>query len=135
MKKFIRGNWFKIIIILLLFGFFIIYIKNNYISTSELYKINQNCAEQALSFAKSQSNEHNLWQVHRNIFDKTKGACFAEFWITSLGELSRDKYEIYDLTHNKYLSFVPVHQEDIDETSLFIYRENYNKISREIFGK
>jgi len=102
MKNFIKANWFKLSIILVLSITLVGYFKNNSFTNSELYKFNSDCADRANSFVKERNKESEIfgWSVSQSIFDKHKAVCFAEFRIYSLvlGDSSR---EIYDLTHNK----------------------------------
>ncbi len=131
MEDFLKNNWFKLGIILSLVFFVYIYNKNAYVL--ELYKINSDCSEKAQEFAKSKSDEIDLWVVSQSLFNKSKESCFAEFVTT--GVVDNGSYYIYDLTHDKNLAYHPGLGFKWDTNTYSHYMTIYNKVSSDIFGK
>lgn len=135
MKKFIKENWFKLSIVailglVLIFGI-IFYFKNNYISKSELYKINSDCSEKADLYIKSKDDDSNSWNVVQSYFNIQKGSCVAEF--TRLNFATNFDYFIIDLTHSKELSFHPTYSNGDDIEMYTTYLDLYKKIKSEYF--
>ena len=135
MKRFIKENWFRLSIIVILglvliFGI-IFYFKNNYISKSELYKINSDCSERAELYANNKNSSYSSWQVLQSSFNVKTSTCIAEF--DERVYSSNFDYHIIDITHNKELAFHTTYtKEDFMYTT---YLNSYNKIKSEYFKK
>lgn len=130
--NFIKENWFKLALLLLLVVLGIFYYKASYISQAELYKINSDCAEKAMSFTKDNSSSYLSITVTQSAFVKDKGSCYAEFGQYNLATNS-SLDEIYDLTHNKLVERLA----DSGKEDPVIYGQlvsRYTKIRTEIFG-
>ena len=128
----IKENWFKVTFLLLLAVLGVFYYKINYISQSELYKINSDCAERATNFAKSIETDYLSSQVTQSKFVKQDGSCYAEFGHYNFATKS-SLDEIYDLTHNKLVERLP----DSGKEDPIIFGQlvaRYSKIRTEIFG-
>lgn len=103
-------------------------------SASE-YKINSNCAEKSLAFSKENTDENETWRVLQNRYDQTTNSCYAEFRHQSFS--NRSVREIYDLTHNKSLVFLPDYDEDsaTNATDYLQVTKEYNEVKLEVFKK
>ena len=135
MKKFIKENWFKLSIILILglaliFGM-IFYFKYNRISVSELYKINSDCSKEADLYIKSKGDDSVSWNIVQSYFNIQKGSCIAEFTRRNLP--TKFDYFIIDLTHSKELSFHPTYSTGDDIEMYKTYSNSYKKIQNEYF--
>jgi len=122
MKKFIEINWFKLAVLLLVIVF---YYQNYYISPSELYRLNSDCAKKASLF----SEKGTEVSIEQTMYDKYKGICYAEYSYIFVNRTNK----IYDITHNKLIV-----RYDDDFKSPMEYTEklksDYNKIKYSIFG-
>ena len=127
----VKENWFKLALLLLLVVSGIFYYKTSYISQSELYKINSDCAERATNFAKSLETDFLSSQVTQSRFVKQNGSCYAEFGNYNV-VMKSSIDEIYDLTHNKLVARLPDSGEE-DPTIYGQFIARYSKIRTEIF--
>ncbi len=129
---FLKNEWFKILIVILLIAFISIYYKNNTSSKNELYKINTSCADDARAFAKGKSDDFTRWEVIRSTFSEVKQSCYGEFKLNS-GAI------IYDLTHNEEQAFRPNYVPDVNTAEYTAnyteYAKKYEAVKTGIFGK
>lgn len=130
--SFIKKEWFRISIVgLLLIAIFFQY-NNNSNQNIDIYKINTDCGDIALKFAKEKSNEFTTWELLQNIYNIKNQSCYGEFNTNGGGAV------IYDLTHNKEVSFRPNYVNGVNTPE---YLSNYTELAKkyeiiktEIFG-
>lgn len=124
MEKFIKQNWFKLSIILLLIVMVSIFgSKKN--SAVDLYKLNSECAEKA--------QEYSSWEILQSTFNVKRQACFVELIYRNP---SGDMYVISDITHNKEIIKRPsLNLKTDDVTSYTNIAKEYEEVKVEIFGK
>lgn len=134
-KKGVYGRWIGLLVVLLAVLF---YYQNYYISASDLYKLNSDCAERAIKFAENKTGEeYRNWRVIQNMFNIGKKSCFGEFsFRNSTGGVTNT---IYDLALNKEMAFVPSFDatQIRDDNTLKYYSEfvrKYETVKSEIFG-
>jgi hypothetical protein len=125
--EFIRKEYFKISILVILFVFALLYFRNNKSLETELYRLNTDCSRSASLFAKEKGDEFFIWEVLQSFYKVDKQSCFAEFKTANSGWI------IFDLTHSKELAFEPklVFNETATYTEL---AKKYEATKLEVFG-
>ncbi len=131
MINFIKQNWFKLGLLLILSTIVSVYVRNSEPSISELYKINSDCANKAQEIAKSKDTIITTWQVNESVFKKD--SCFAE--LSSWDSVVGNTKEIIDITHSRDVASVGDLTLKNDPNAYFTQQQEYQKVHLEIFGK
>lgn len=107
--------------------------QNNKLSPQEKYKLNADCSQKSINYAKDQSTELTKWNVLQSNFNSQEMVCYAEFYYINLGAGST--HEIFDLTHTKSISFLPEFRKDDDVTVYHQNAQDYEKVRSVAFEK
>lgn len=66
-----------------------------------MYKMNSDCSQKVISFAKYKSSEDREWSVLQSAF--YSDSCYGEFSYHNIGGTTT--FEIYDVSHDKEVVF------------------------------
>ena len=104
-------------------------------SSFELYKINTDCSQKAIAYAKEKSDGVTYWNVVQTNFNKKRESCFAEF-NQYFNPTNYHSSVIIDITHSKeFLSYPLPYKEGDDITIYNGETVKYENTVVDIFGK
>ncbi len=127
MKKFLKHNWFKLLLVIFIIMVIYLYIKNEGSNTT--YRYENECREIALDFI--EKNNRNVdaaqWTLVQNKFVSKDKSCYAELGYGAIGY-------IYNLTTNKQVALMPapISGEDWNEYRIKL-KQDFIELKERIF--
>lgn len=126
MKKFIKENWFKIAILIIIIVISSILLRQY--TKSYLYKMNTDCIDRAYRFSLEIKNESSYYvKLVQAKFSKLDNTCYAEMYSPFL--------TIYNLNNRKIIAFYPDVSDGVVNDQKLELSKKYDEVKVSIFGE